>query len=759
MNNYQLTKTNILLGGQMQWNLQVKNNKNNNLKITDFFLSPISKWISFTKPDRDSLNYTHEENIKDLYNTIEADFYELKLDPRLQTKMPIITEQPSKVDSYCDMYDMGVSRTSVARSGKTMQIFCPLWLEDFKPDDVIEFDISIFTKQKIYIDGNEELHKDMEINKKLSLSFMNNCDYHNKFLKYFNNYINNIIETTGIIGDKIININLDNLYMVIEGIDIKTGKKVNKNISYSLPNIISSFRPMMDTDSLIINNLSNNNVICKQLFNFNLLFNLEDILSHHIIKQLSGKPIYMEITTKIIRDDKINTLPIKSFSFNYDDNFKIPKINSLNNTLDFFKDYNYIHLLDKNKLAPNIIHWSSTDDNDYIFNIYPDATWNTNLWGTNVNNDNLCLHWCNNDLMLPSDSKDKEYGNVKDWGLLRKVIDNSINKYSEFKSRDKFFTNNVFYDSSSELSNSQSESIFLYINIIDDLIDGGKIADLTNKLPKIKIPIEGKTQTIGYIYEKDGATNYFNILIDRKFINELSFKNMISKNAKYIDEIFTDKNWKLSEILNSHKPSKIIPIRNSIVQTPIEYPVISNKKSDVAKEINYGKIYIPEHYLFRQDGHIKPTFVNFEDNNYYMIKKLKSNVYNDSNISNDDNIYNDTWDKFIKSKFPALYPSIKYFYLDKIIGSNDYDIERRWYNDSYVYVLANNISFDIIKDTKVNTQSIKDNIKSMLKSYYNINDEYLTDYIYNLYNYDIKFEYLLKNDINKYKYTVNVKLK
>ena len=260
MNNYQLLSTNVLLGGQMKWNLQI-NNYGDELYIDDFFLSPISKWIPYSKPDRFSLNYSHDENIKDLYNTIRSDFFETKLDPRLNTKLPIITETPGYIDTYCDMYDMGVSRISKSQMGKSLQIFCPLWLEDFSTDDELSFVISIFTKQTVKDENsvyNE--YKDLDITKELKLSIKNERDYHNKFIEYFNNYIKNISEDVdgkSIIGDKLINIDLNNSYMSIEGINVENGKKTNKNISYSLPNIISRFKPMMDTDNLIISNFLN----------------------------------------------------------------------------------------------------------------------------------------------------------------------------------------------------------------------------------------------------------------------------------------------------------------------------------------------------------------------------------------------------------------------------------------------------------------------------------------------------------------------
>lgn len=737
MNNYQLTKTNVLLGGQMKWNLQVKSDMNDNLEIEDFFLSPISPGINYVKPDRDVLNYTHHENIKDLYDTIKADFYELNIDQKFSIKLPIISENPKEINTYCNIFDMGASRISSSKMGKSLQIFCPLWLEDFKEDDVLQFNISIFNEKN----NRNDVYNDVEINKTLTFS-NSKKDYHNKFLQYFKNYLKDIYDK-GNIGDKVININLDNTYMAIEGIDVKTGNKIVKNISYSLPNIISSFRPMMDTDSLIINNFKDNNMICKQLFNFNLIFDIEDILTNKMIKQITSSKFKFSITTNIIRNDEIIQLPIKSFSFNYDENYKIPGGYPYKKTLDFFQDYNYIHLIDKNKIAPNIIHWSSTYDNDYVFNIYPDAVLNTNMYGTNSQNDNLCLHWCNNDLLYEYDtSYTYMINNQKALAVndnLLNMISKDLDIYSKFKGG-KNFANNIFYD------NTENAILYVYINIIDDLIDKARLEYIANDETRNLLKFNNNyNEHIGYIYKRDGLSNYYNILIDTKYINDISFKNFQNNIKNYTG--YNDDIKNLSKILDSNKKSKIIPINSSIVITPYESPVTSINKNDktitkISKEINYGKISIPEHYMFRQDGYIKPCFVDFNENNYYMIKKL-------------DDIKE--WDNFIKTNFQPLYPSIDYFYLQRI-NKNDYEIECNWYNDSELYILPTNLTFNIIKDITKNKQSITDDIKSYLKNYYYING-YVFDYIYNLYNYDIEFDYLDKNNINIYKYTIHAKLK
>jgi hypothetical protein len=75
MNNYQLYHTNILLGGQMKWDL-ILDLSNNDLVVSDFHLTPISNNVPYNKYSKDQLlNYKHEENVSRFYKKISGHFY------------------------------------------------------------------------------------------------------------------------------------------------------------------------------------------------------------------------------------------------------------------------------------------------------------------------------------------------------------------------------------------------------------------------------------------------------------------------------------------------------------------------------------------------------------------------------------------------------------------------------------------------------------------------------------------------------------
>lgn len=730
MNNYQLASTNVLLGGQMMWNLQIKGCKGD-LCVSDFFLSPISKWIHYDRPDRDLLNYSHEENIKDLYDNIRGDFFETKLDPLFSTKMPIITETPELINTYCDVYDMGISRASVLKTGKSLQLFCPVWLENFNKKSVITFEINMFTK----VDDD---NRGIEIAKRLKLNLDNECDYHKRFVNYFNNYIDNIVDN-GVIGDKLINIDFDNSYMSLEGVNVQNGEIANKDISYVLPNLVSRFRPMMDTDSLIISNFANNNVICKQLFNFNFLFDIENLLSHNIFMQMKGEKIFFEVKCFVDNEE----LEVKSFSWDYSKDFDIKNTNPSNKTLDFFEDYNSIQHMDKNKLSPQVIHWSSTLDNDYIFNIYPDAIWNTNPWGIQTDLDNSCMYWCNNDLMFNIDDSYDIYGVDKKNDDLLSTICQLANssKYSTFRV-DGGFVNNIYYKGLDKNTCEEYDNLKLYINVVSRL-ESRELEGIEG-VDRIKILGVDKKVKTAYLYHR--VSNMYHIIIDSNSIDDFSFANVTkAKNGhiNYVKGWFKSIMFNFYDILKSAEKSKVVYVDSSMVVRNCKSPIGYENKTN---EVNYWKAPIPRYYLFRTDGHIKPTFVNASDIKHYSIKK----------INNKD--YIDNWDKLIKTKFPALYPSIGYFFIDEI-KSNEYKFEKKWIDDNYIFVVENNLTFNYVENKEVNKDSIKEDLIKLLKSYYNINDDSIVEYIYNLYNTNIYFEYLNDTSLNDYKYTIKMILK
>ena len=184
MNNYQLYHTNILLGGQMKWDL-ILDLSNNDLVVSDFHLTPISNNVPYNKYSKDQLlNYKHEENVSRFYKKISGHFYKEMVDSKLSSEWPIIKDSDKFQDTHDGQYEMGCNRALYKVYEKQFEFLCPVWLEHLDGD--LSFEISILSKF-----GGTPL-----ITKVLKLSKGNYSTpegiYHDKFTNYFNSYIYNI---------------------------------------------------------------------------------------------------------------------------------------------------------------------------------------------------------------------------------------------------------------------------------------------------------------------------------------------------------------------------------------------------------------------------------------------------------------------------------------------------------------------------------------------------------------------------------------
>ena len=212
MNNFQLYRTNVLLGGQMKMDLIVDSHKSE-LVVSDFHLRPISNNIIYSKQFANNLlNNLHQDNVKLFYKSIQSNFYKSGLDSKYNDTYPVLCNEDEIIDAYSNIYDMGCKRIeSYKLYDKQFEFFCPLWLE--KIDGDIEFKISI----KPVINKNLVLaSKSLNISKdKLDVLT------HNKFVKYFESYINDANLKNG--DDTLINIEFAKNNFSIAGLNVESG--------------------------------------------------------------------------------------------------------------------------------------------------------------------------------------------------------------------------------------------------------------------------------------------------------------------------------------------------------------------------------------------------------------------------------------------------------------------------------------------------------------------------------------------------------
>lgn len=736
MNNYVLNRTNVLLGGQMKWDLRVKSLNNSTLYVDDFSLTPISRNINYVRPDVGILNNNHHDNIKELYSKTSDTFFSDCLDAKFITKYPIIVDDDkakANVDSYNSMYDNCVSRISRAKNGKSMQLFIPMWLEDFGPSDTIKFDIELFIEDD---SGN----KTTSIYKTLKLN-VNEKYSHNNFVNYMKSYIESI-STNNKIGDKIINIDFKNLKMVVEGIDLKTGHILTKDISNKLHNFTGLYKPFIDNDDMIIRSLSDNNLVAKQLFNFNIMFDFEDILSKYILDQIKGASVKFNVKTYV---NKVE-VEEKSFSWDYSENFN-------NGALKELQDYNNIQLIDKNKINTNVIHWTLNKDGNYVFNMYPNMTTLTNLWTKNYSEDKTCINWCNNDILL--DKKRELWTDFKNNSTLYDNIVKNL-KIEDFTvfTNEKEIINNIYYNKDLD-KNVFNKELRIYLLVLENGSISGEnsvSSKCIDSLPTNSCREIDFQDVELYAYMNAETTNYVQLILitEEQYLSYLSFKS-ITENAdilQQISEFLKEKKliFNLKEKLSNYVESCILPFNYTAYPIPTNCPLqyINN-----CNENEFIKTYIPEQYLFRYDGGLSPMFVDPKDNQYWQIKKI------------DRDEYVKDWDDLIKTKFLPLYPSINYFYIETI-NKNDYKFEKNWFEESNVYVLQSIINLTYTVDLLDNKteESISEYIKRYVQNYYNIKDEDVLNYTYNMYNIKYKYDYSIQkiNGDNVYKYVYNISL-
>ena len=142
MKNYQLYKTNVLLSGQMKWDIVI-GNSNGTLYVKDFHITPVSNYVPYNKYSDDNIiNYEHRYNIKDFYQKISGYFYETPVNHYLNGDWPIIADSKHSIP-FDNTYLSGCSRMEYKIYNKQFEYLCPLWLEKISNNESISFRINL----------------------------------------------------------------------------------------------------------------------------------------------------------------------------------------------------------------------------------------------------------------------------------------------------------------------------------------------------------------------------------------------------------------------------------------------------------------------------------------------------------------------------------------------------------------------------------------------------------------------------------------
>lgn len=652
MTNYQLYRTNVLLGGQMKYDLVI-----NNGTISNIYITPISDRTAFKCSSDNILYNSHQENIKDFYKQTADFFYKDFVDPQLTSFHPLPETYTGK--PYESTYEMGL-RTSPSQylHGKKLEFFCPVWIEQISDDFELKF---VF-----------ELYDNPESDKPL-LFLTDTIDFNEQVKNYFIEYIKHIGLNAGC--DWVFDINQD--HSLVTGFNIETGLMETKKIIKLYEDLTYRERPVLEFNNMIIHELNNHNLITRQLFNFNFCFDLDDIVSKEILSKISRQEVFEKFTCNFkveiggqelnIRDIFTNHhfIPKKDASIKVltDDNTEQKQYNVLEQLLD----YKCIDLIYKNKIIQNTCHWCLVE-NGLHFNTYSGFS---SLVGTisipyisenivNINTDNFIRnnnnHWCNTyEIPLWGENDDDVSRDT-----VREKIVQIFNREDLFT---KFTTNK-------------------WVNGVKYTYD---LKDVCYNILCLKIGYKGMNEIlrdnsyykIHHIYvDKDDRKIQLKVLISTPSLaNDVKNKYLIFIGSD--EKVFHYKTLinKLENYNNKHQSNilqsainilksgyqKLIPI---VMQYSVNPKITFGPSLDVT-EVEYYKIFNTK-ILMRNFGKIKPYFIQLDNNDYlnYKWKKLQYKKGNKTISAEDENqdIQNiiTNYEKYSNTPYQPTYPSVGY---------------------------------------------------------------------------------------------------
>lgn len=732
MNNYQLYRTNILLGGQLKWDIvlnKVKTGTSNitELEVSDFHLSPISHNVPFTyNQDSLLLNSNHQDNVKSFYKNIKGYFYSKCLDSTFINSWPIIHTDSETPIIYSNMYDAGCKRARKFEVyNKQFEILCPVWIEKLDEDISFEFSVSNITQTN---DTKQELKLSSAV-LKFSVDPTNTkIDYHNKFVNYFKKYISDAGLDNG--NDNVINISLGNQTSSIDGFNLESGQFEIHKCNDLAKSFIELERPLIENDNLIIRTFENNKMICKQLFNFNFCLNIEDIISTTMFNNFIGSNLKISVVVKV--GDK--ELEKRDFYTEYEC-IKAPKdyvIGKDLNILDYFRDYKFFDNIDKNKLCQTVCHWSAIDCENQLFNLYKGFDKSNDV----ILSEENIIYVENAKQFNEQISKDKAI-HIKDSHYINGI------KYSKLPDGDGIYLIGAVISNASELS------------VISNKVNNGFVHILTaNELIIIK---------------QKGTDNFYIILTtSEKYLSLNTLKNLLNT---YLESAKANSNYKEQYYIHLNQlnimfNSKVLPTRVKFNKT-LNYKVVNGPDYRV-DEIEYYIVNNSFNYVTRYDGKIKPTLKKIKSDNIpntvYYKEKLAANDLESSIYANPNNI-----------KYKPKYKSIGYFGIKSINNASynkipeDFIIESNpeytWFDTNNFLLLKSEITASK-KSKKDNGQtlSLDDAVNEIIAETYkydklNPKDKSEILYVKSLYNVSNNLEYESDKNIENYIYNITLKLK
>ena len=762
MQNFQLYRTNVLLGGQMKYDI-ILGSDNDELVVKDFHITPISKSTPYNKYSQDSLlNYTHQENVRNFYKKTSGSFYKDFADPLLTSDWPLPTGYTGEV---CDTtYEMGCRRMSYQLYRKQFEFLCPVWIEKLDSIEDLEFCF------KFYSNSSQE-----SLIAQKSLTFTKGSEYHKKFAYYMDSYMKYIGLKDGC--DWVID--LTNKYSIINGLNVKSGERID---DLSLPRLYENLKtrekPLIESDNMIIRELENNSLITKQLFNFNFCFNIEDFEMVYVDDLMFKNNIYVTIEVRV----KNNPCELVDIFSNYEyiqktvcsPHVLFPSESSKNyirinathkNVLDYLYDYKCASIIYKNKIIQNVCHWSLSEHPEYLFNLYSgfeslikDEYSNLYsvqsnmgapieslvlLMGNDINYEKYSpmkhQYWCNvYSIGNPGDSL---------WGPVLNNLFRYTSKYSEIFSvfHKNCIVRNVRYGVNIN-DNNNTFHFAIMDTTPDKLLINQKYSDKFNSLfdaISSNYQNDSNTSNLWKIIKQDNTCVWYvrndnnNIYIILRLVDSTNKLITHSSIKHYLEELTNNNNSYFDDLrIFLEIISKRQPLNQNQISLPHSLQVKRTNGPNSSlhiEEVEYIKDNVNSKQLLRTLGKIKPFFITKNNpllyKNYKHYKKVLGNNSGDYKWNNYENQ---------QYKYRPNYPSIDYFSLYH--KDENYDFEDNLkIMPEYHHFGYNKIQYipSIIDNTIV--VNLEDNVHSKIKEClrnYFANHEFQS-FVEDLYEYKI----------------------
>ena len=744
----QLAKTTPYLSGQ--WKMDICLSRSGEDAIADSAcLTPLSPSIPWSNDDALSLeNYTIGESVRHLYNLTKDTFYQDI--PNYSGKLKIY-DKDSSMNTYEPDNIMGIRRAQMSRYGKQFAFLCPIWCEDASKIADLRFVATVSEKNGNVASQRESTVRSIHLSDTIK---------------------SRLEEWFAGVGDELLRIDFDKMDGSVIGVDPASGNVVTKDCSYITGNLISRERPLMESDSMICHAFSDNRLIARQLINLCFYFNLEDLMDRRFIDEFVGT--CMNVSIEVF--DGEEKLPLKDFFSNYDFIAKW-RTNGINgswddksNVLDYLKDTYCIDTILTNKTTQPIVHWSLTENNDYIFNTYRgfnaivgddrmtggfysiQANPFSNVFSAGSNN----LNWLNViDARGYSDASITEViqNSIKD---LATPILFENGQTSIWLNCNKYNTEN-FADSDGKLN-----KMYACIFVVSDAEHLNSILDDSYE------PILKNGKVVAFTVPKEIEQVIYNILVfvcdDTDSMNALTLYSALKGNLKKVinasqpsNNMTSENAFALLDMIACYDAPIRIDFKKSVCCAPAASP------QPYSQEIYYTKgDFNCNSTVYRYSGKIRPAFIDAKDFNTDL-----QNWHNDAwhYDTFDDSTDVERYNSLLNTGFLPEYMSIDFFALAETKpvpveyskAPNDKFCDFTWYATGWTMNLPERYECSIIA-TEDNKLDVEDAWKA-LADYINVSYDDFKKQIMPLYDISHDFDYLSNDNIYNIKHNFVFTLK